>query len=232
MKPYSTRTIDHTNLKTFKQQINENIVQLGTSVNCALFSCRSIINKTQELQMETKKNDLDICVLTETWIKSDDNLTYLHMCPDGYKALSLTRQDCTGSGIAIMLRNYLNIKEGNRYEFTSVECMDYILTLPKIMLKLGIIYRLPNNSLLDFVSDFADYMECNVNIQGEQAILGDFNPHLNKELHQVTITFEDAQESLGLGKPNGISSNTLSPNALDLIITNERSQVTTDTTQG
>ena len=113
-KPHSTRTIDHINLKAFKQQINENIVKLGTSLNCALINCRSIINKTQELQAETKENDLDICVLTETWIKSDDNLTHLHMCLDGYKALSLPRQDHMGSGIAIMFRNHLSIKEGNR----------------------------------------------------------------------------------------------------------------------
>ena len=53
------------------------------------------------------------------------------MCPDGYKALSLSRQDFMGGGIANMFRNHLNIKEGNRYKFTSMECMDYILTLPK-----------------------------------------------------------------------------------------------------
>ena len=114
------------------------------------------------------------------------------MCLDGYKALSLPRQDCMGGGIAIMFRNHLNIKEGNRYEFTSMECMDYILTLPKITIKLGVIYRPPNNSVLDFMSDFADYMECNINIPGEHVILGDFNLHLNKESHQDIITFKDA----------------------------------------
>ena len=71
------------------------------------------------------------CVLTETRIKSNDNLTHLHICPDGYKALSSPRKDHMGGGIAIIFRNHLNIKEGNIYEFTSMECMDYILTLPK-----------------------------------------------------------------------------------------------------
>ena len=51
VKPNSTRTIDHTNVKAFKQQITENIVKLGTSLNCALLNCRSIIIKTQELQL-------------------------------------------------------------------------------------------------------------------------------------------------------------------------------------
>ena len=56
-KLHSTRTIGHTNLKAFKQQINENMVKSGTSLNCALTNCRCIINKTQELQLETKEND-------------------------------------------------------------------------------------------------------------------------------------------------------------------------------
>ena len=231
VKPNSTRTIDHMNLKAFKQQNNENIVLSGTSLNCVLANCRSIINRTQELQLETKENNLDICVLTETWMKPDDNLTHLHMCPDGYKSLSLSRQNCIGGGIAIMFRNYLNIKEGNRYEFTSMECTDYILTLPRITIKLGVIYRPPDNSVLDFVSDFADYMECNTNIPGEHVKLGDFNLHLNNESHQDTSIFKDTLDSFGLENQIRFATHHLQ-NTLDLIITNERSQVITNTTQG
>ena len=50
-KLHSTRTIDHTHLKAFKPQNNENSVKSGTSVNYALINCRSIINKAQELQL-------------------------------------------------------------------------------------------------------------------------------------------------------------------------------------
>ena len=109
-----------------------------------------------------------------------------------------------------MFRNHLNIKEGNRYEFTSMECMNYILILSKITIKLGVIYRPPNNSVLDFMSDFVDYMECNINIAGEHVILRDFNLQLNKESHQDTITCKDANGEFRLGKPNRIS-NTPSP---------------------
>ena len=99
------------------------------------------------------------------------------------------------------------------------------------MIKLRIIYRPPSNSVLDFVSDFADYMECNISIPGEHVILGDFNLHLNKESHQETITFKDALESSGLENQIGFPTHHL-PNTLDLIITNERGQVITNTTQG
>ena len=51
------------------------------------------------------------------------------------------------------------------------------------MITLGVIYRPPDNSVLDFVSDFWDYKECNINIPDEHVILGDFNLHLNNESH-------------------------------------------------
>ena len=86
--------------------------------------------------------------------------------------------------------------------------MDYILTLPKITIKLGEIYRLPNNSVLD-LSDLADNMECNINMPGEHVILGDFNPHLNKESYQDTITFKDALESFGLENQIGFQTHYL-----------------------
>ena len=130
-----------------------------------------------------------------------------------------------------MFRNYLNIKEGNSYEFASMECTDCILTLPRITIKLGVIYRPPDNSVLNFVSDFADYMECNINIPGEHVILWDFNIHLNSEPHQDTITSKDTLDSVGLENQIRFPKHHLQ-NTLDLFITNERSQVITNTTQG
>ena len=112
-----------------------------------------------------------------------------------------------------------------------MECMDYILTLHRITIKLGVIYRPPDNSVFDFVSDFADYMEHNINIPGEHVILGDFNLHLNNESHQDTITFKDTLVSFGLENQIRFPTHHLQ-NTLDLIITNEKSQVITDTTQG
>ena len=41
----------------------------------ALINCRSVINKTQEIQLELIRNNLDLCILTETWIKEGDTIT-------------------------------------------------------------------------------------------------------------------------------------------------------------
>ena len=78
------------------------------------------------------------------------------------------------------------------------------------------------------MSDFVDYMECNINIPGEH---GDFNIHSNKESHQNTITFKDALDSFGLENQIGFPTHHLQ-NTLDLTITNERGQAITNNTQG
>ena len=56
---------------------------------CGLVNCQSVVNKTQLIQTEVSVNKLDICALTETWIKKDDKLTMYHMCPLGYKCIAL-----------------------------------------------------------------------------------------------------------------------------------------------
>ena len=55
-------------------------------------NCRSVKNKTQEIQVELTSNNLDVCVLTETWIKEDDNITDTRQCPKGYKSPDWTEQ--------------------------------------------------------------------------------------------------------------------------------------------
>ena len=58
------------------------------TLKCGLVNCRSVVNKTQMIQTEVSVNKLDICALTETWIKKEDKLTMYGMCPPGYIALS------------------------------------------------------------------------------------------------------------------------------------------------
>ena len=55
-------------------------------------NCHSIVNKTADLKAEILDNNIDICALNETWIKQDDNITVLNMCPEGYCAISLPDQ--------------------------------------------------------------------------------------------------------------------------------------------
>ena len=76
-------------------------------LHSALINCRSVVNKTQDIQLELVLNNLDLCILTETWIREDDTTTPGRLCPSGYKALSISRHGRTGGGIAIALTSTL-----------------------------------------------------------------------------------------------------------------------------
>ena len=46
-----------------------------------LINCRSGQNKTHEIQQTIEENNIDICALTETWMKVEDDLTQLRLYP-------------------------------------------------------------------------------------------------------------------------------------------------------
>ena len=66
-----------------------NTAEQPYTLKCGLLNCQSVVNKTQLIQTEVSVNKLDICTLTETWIKKDDKLNMHHMCPSGYKCIAL-----------------------------------------------------------------------------------------------------------------------------------------------
>ena len=40
---------------------------------------RPIVKKTQTIQVEIATHNIDLCALTRTWIKQEDNTKYLHI---------------------------------------------------------------------------------------------------------------------------------------------------------
>ena len=74
------------------------------------------------------KNNLDLCILTETWIKEGDTITPTRLCPNGYKSLSISRQDKVGSGIAIVYKIELNISLARDEPYKTMESSSFIIS--------------------------------------------------------------------------------------------------------
>ena len=86
----------------------------STSVSithCALINCRSVINKSADLQVKLVHNKVDICPLTETWIKEDDTTTESQISPPGYNAISVPRSYKQGGGIAIVYKDSITTEK-------------------------------------------------------------------------------------------------------------------------
>ena len=86
-------SIDYRNILTV-QPIDTKIKSMCESqIHCALINCRSVVNKSTELQVELVQNRIDICFLTETWIRDDYTAAETQICPPGYKATSVPRSN-------------------------------------------------------------------------------------------------------------------------------------------
>ena len=85
-----------------------NMTNQPYTMKWGLVNCRSIVSKTQLIQTEVFTNKLDICTLTETWIKQVDKLTTHYICPPGYKCITLPWPNKMGGGIAIIHKEEIN----------------------------------------------------------------------------------------------------------------------------
>ena len=186
-------------------------------LHSGLINCRSVVSKTQEIQLELVNNNLDLCILTETWIKEHDMVTPTRLCPSGYKSLSISRQNRVGGGIAIVYKNKLNVSIARVQPFKSMELSCFSISAGNRLINLITIYRPPDSNVLEFCNELDKLLETNINSSGELILLGDFNIAVNKPSDAEPATFLDVLDSFNLinrvDKPTHRLSNTL-----DLII--------------
>ena len=167
----------------------------------------------------------------ETWIKEDNTTTESQICPPGYKAISVPRSNKQGGGITIVYKDSVTIWRSNGYDYSSMECMDFAVSLPGLSLNLAVIYRPPDKSLLSFATDFLDYMERNINSTGKLLLTGDFNIHVNDLESPDTNTFLAILDSFGLHNHISFPTHHLN-NSLDLVIASGQDNLTESSTPG
>ena len=79
-----------------------------------------------------------------------------------------------------------------------MECANFSINLPSKTIHLGLIYRPPDGSVLQFCEELTTYLEQNINTTGDTLLMGDLNIHTNDPENKDNIIFEDTVESLGL----------------------------------
>ena len=82
-------------------------------ISLSHINARSVCNKSLELQIYITERSIDLCAITETWLKPDNQVSLADITPSGYKALSKPRLEGRGGGIALIYKKYITIKEIN-----------------------------------------------------------------------------------------------------------------------
>ena len=193
-------------------------------ISLSHINARSVCNKSLELQNYIIERSIDLCAITETWLRPDDQVSLADITPPRYKALSKPRLEGKGGGIALIHKDYITIKEVNiSMEFLTIELANYKVKVPDKVLDLLIIYRIPSTSILESCNEFAVFMEDNITtLRGNLMLMGDLNIHMDDKADPGTVTFTDFLDSLGLVNHTQFPTH-VSGHTLDLIITQEDS---------
>ena len=82
--------------------------------NCKLahINARSITNKSGPIQHYLHDQEIDICTITETWVKTHDQTAPKEILPPGYNIITKPRPDgrC-GGGLAITYKSSISVTE-------------------------------------------------------------------------------------------------------------------------
>ena len=169
-------------------------------ISLSHINARSVCNKTLELQTYITERSIDICAITETWLRPDDQVTLPDITPSGYKALSKPRRRGRGGGIALIYKKDIPIKEIDiSIEFQTIELAYYKVKIPSKVLDLLIIYRIPSTSVLESCNELAAFVNENITtLRGNLMLIGDLNIHMDEIADPGTVTFTDFLDSLGL----------------------------------
>ena len=183
-----------------------------------LLNARSLINKTDELELVVITNDIDIACITETWLKET--------VPDKAVAVSgmtLVRNDRTygtGGGVALYVNNKIPFKIRKDLNDPLFECQWVTLRpkwLPRAISKIAVccVYLPPSHSEID---SFYDYFYncydklCTESPNSAFIVSGDFNPTSNG--------FQQSRLNRHCSLKQVVKVPTRNNNILDLIFTN------------
>ncbi|ESO04469.1 hypothetical protein HELRODRAFT_172856 [Helobdella robusta] len=193
-------------------------------LKCGLLNVRSAVNKAPLLNEVIQANNLDVFIITETWVPSDaPNAIKYGLAPEGYSILLRhhgSSQDKRGGGPAVVHSNLLKatlIVDDMKY--LGLENLTVKFNTYSSSFIISSIYRPPGHVSTDFINEFSDHVGTIINFNIQFIICGDFNAP--GQLKVIKQHLESTIEALALFQH--VNSSTHSHgNILDLVITSIR----------
>lgn len=114
---------NHLNLVFLKHNLKP--LPSRKSLRFGNINARSLRNKSEAFIDHVINKKIDICVVTETWLRNDDSVALIALSPQGYSSKNvprrLERTGC-GTGILFLERFKINLIEGKeRQSFETSE---------------------------------------------------------------------------------------------------------------
>ena len=117
------------------------------------------MKKASEIAERLGKQDIDMCLLTETWFKPDqDDVATRSLEPEGNKLIHIARnsregEDRRGGGVGIVHKKALRLSCQPSDTFSSFEHIEVLLETRTECVRLCVLYRPPDGSVAQFLED-------------------------------------------------------------------------------
>ena len=207
-----------------KRPIDE--VAITSSIKVGCLNCRSFCNKTCNVLELLRDNDVDICCITESWLRVQDKAIFSEIREHGYDILSCPRKG-RGGGVALIFNPFkLKPTEHKVSLYSSFEVFECLLQNLYRTYRLSVIYRSTQKVEYDetkigaFMEQFESYLDSISDKSGIPVICGDFNFKVNLPSDKHAQNFINLYKSKGfvqhINKPTHIYGNTL-----DLVLTSK-----------
>ena len=171
-------------------------------------------------------SDIDVCFLTESWLKVSDKAKFAEIREHGYDIFSAPRKG-RGGGVAFLFNpNQINLKRNKVKCYKSFEVLEAVIKEQSGVIRLSVIYRTTQTSSKKkyaetrqtlFFQEFAEYLDSIRTKIGRPIICGDFNFHVEDESDHTANQFKDLYTSKGFTQHNDLPTHGNS--TLDLVLT-------------
>lgn len=193
-------------------------------INLAVWNAQSLKQKTQLTRDFLSDNDIDILLVTESWLSCNDTVEIGELEENnGYRYMHIPREGRSGGGVACISKSSMKIRKIHSPKTKTFEHMEVLLSGKSNDITLIIVYRPEPSranpySLNEFYSEFTNFIAMHHISNKEFVVAGDFNFHVNKNDNlkakhflEILDTFNLSQHVTGSTHKNG--------NTLDLVIT-------------
>ena len=192
-------------------------------INIGVFNSRSLCNKTAGVFEILQDNSIDVCFLSETWLRKNDAAKLSEIKDYGFNMLHQSRPG-KGGGVAVAFKRNLNIQRCKFQSYKSFEHMECVLDSSSSgRLRLVSVYRSCTarlSNLKNFLEEFDEYLDNLTNLPGKLIIAGDFNIHVENTCDPDSVKFATIIRNHGLVQ-HVQSSTHIHGGTLDLVLTRE-----------
>lgn len=146
---------------------------------------RSVCNKASVVNDHITQHDLDLFLITETWMNGTNmNRVEAEMLPEGYSLVHRMRSEKKGGGIALIHSDNIAVQTVRSPQSPSTfESLEVQITREGTSFHLIGIYRPPSlaTDVTVFHEEFADLLSHHACSPSQVLLMGDFNIHWEKE---------------------------------------------------